>query len=112
MNFCLNMENRTYSTLRERIEDIFDVRAEQLKSLTRAGRNTEGEKESFVLPCRGDIEYGIRGQVKQQYLSQGYKFDKEEQNGILWFSKSGNLLAVNITSSDSRIRVSAVKISS
>jgi len=104
------MENRTYSALRERIEDIFGVKAEQLKSLTRAGRNLAEEVESFVLPCRGDIEYGIRRQVKQHYLSQRYNFDREEQNGVLWFSRLGSWIAVNITPSDSRIRVSVIEM--
>ena len=103
------MENKQYSTLKQRLEDVFAIQVYPWKSMTQAVRNQEGEVESLEIADKELVSKAIVGQVKQQYLHQGYKFDKETSNGILWFHKEKELLAANISSSDSRILISILK---
>ena len=106
------METKYFSTLQEHLEYAFGVNARKRSCFTDAGRTkSREEKEDFVFSNVPVIEYGIKGQIKQHYLSRGYEFDKEEQDsGNLRFHKQGDLVSVIITPSDTLIRVGVVEI--
>lgn len=104
------MEFKKFPNLREHLEYSFGVETHGLKSMTQAGRNLEEEIERFTIPFQEIIRYGITGQIKQHFFAQGYKIKAVNSSGDLTFKRNKDLLTVNVTYSDSTIRVSVIDL--
>lgn len=104
------MELGLEKTLREQLEKVFDVEAKPYKSLSHTAREINEIKESFVLPNHQEIEYGIQGQIRVYYISQGYREQSDKAISVLSFVKDKQRIYINLTSSDSRTIVSVLEL--